>query len=226
MILPMTTVNRYRDRQEAGQKLAKLLHGRAGWRDNLILALPRGGLPVGVEIARDLRAPLDIFLVRKLGVPEQPEYAMGAIATGGIRLLDEELIERERITREVVDELTKREMAELLRRELLYRQNRPPLALGGKHVVLVDDGVATGYTMRVAIAALERLGPADITVAVPVGAPETCEIIDNLVDELICPMRPDPFNAVGLWYDHFHQTSDEEVRAALADVERWAESGK
>lgn len=215
----MTPVNRYRDRHEAGRLLARLLRGRLPARPTLVLALPRGGVPVGLEIARGLGAPLDVFLVRKLGVPWHPELAMGAIASGGVQLLDRELIEEEQISAEAIAAVTAHEIAELARRETLYRGQRPPPEIAGWHIVLVDDGVATGYTMRVAIAALQRLRPAGITVAIPVGAPDTCETIGNLVDTLVCPMQPSPFHAVGLWYEHFEALTDDEVHRGLAEAE-------
>ena len=213
----MTPVNRYRDRAEAGHALARLLAQQPTPPSAapLVLALPRGGVPVAAEIARALRAPLDVFVVRKLGLPRQPEFAMGALASGNLQLLDESLIAVEGVTRAEVARVVKRESAELRRRETLYRGDRPTPTFAGRSVILVDDGVATGYTMRVAILALQRLGPATITVAIPVGAPDTCATLAATVDELVCPIRPDPFHAVGLWYDHFPPITDDEVRAYL-----------
>ncbi len=218
MQLFTTPVSRYRDRVEAGQALAKHLCAEAGRHDTIVLALPRGGLPVGREVADALGAPLDIFLVQKLAMPGQPELAMGAIATGGVQLLDDVLIRREAITHATVAAITARETAELKRRERVYREDRPPPELAGRRILLVDDGVATGYTMRVAVLALRRLAPAHITVAVPVGAPETCVALANAADELVCPLQPSPFHAVGLWYDHFPQLSDQQVREVLAEA--------
>ncbi len=213
----MIPVNRYRDRAEAGQALARLLAPQASPRttDTLVLALPRGGVPVAAEVARALHAPLDVFVVRKLGLPRQPEIAMGALASGDIQLLDESLIAVEGVSRIDLARVVKRESAELRRRETLYRGDRPAPEIAGRSVVLVDDGVATGYTMRVAILALRKLGPARLTVAIPVGAPDTCATLAATVDELICPIQPDPFHAVGLWYDHFPPITDDEVRTHL-----------
>lgn len=214
----MTPVNRYRDRAEAGHALARLLAQRQrtpSRADALVLALPRGGVPVAAEIARTLDAPLDVFVVRKLGLPRQPEFAMGALASGGIELLDEALIAAEGVSRAGIDRVVKQESAELRRREQLYRGGRPLPPIAGRSIVLVDDGVATGYTMRVAILALQRLDPARITVAIPVGAPDTCATLAATVDELVCPIQPAPFHAVGLWYDHFPSLTDDEVREQL-----------
>ncbi len=220
--IAMLSVNRYRDRHEAGQKLARALHAPSATREMLVLALPRGGAAIGLEIARSLHAPLDVFVVRKLGMPGHEEFALGAIASGGVQLLDEERIADEYIPEGAIAEIMARETAELHRREALYRHGRPPLAPAGRQVILADDGIATGYTMRTAIAALRHLRPAAITVAIPVGPPDTCEAIDHLVDVLVCPLRPDPFHAVGLWYEHFPQLSDDDVCAALAEAGQWA----
>jgi putative phosphoribosyl transferase len=211
----MTPVNRYRDRAEAGHALARLLVGEHRADHAIVLALPRGGVPVAREIAPALDASLDVFVVRKLGLPQHPEVAMGAIASGGIRLLDESLISSERVAPLDVDRVIARETAELQRRETLYRGNRSAPAIAGRRVILVDDGVATGYTMRVAILALQALRPSRLTVAIPVGAPDTCAELAAAVDELVCPLQPDPFHAVGLWYDHFPPVSDDEVRASI-----------
>lgn len=213
----MTPVNRYRDRAEAGHALARLLAQQPAppSPDTLVLALPRGGVPVAAEIARTFHASLDIFVVRKLGLPRQPEFAMGALASGDLPLLDESLIAAEGVTRAEIARVVKRESAELRRRETLYRGDRPAPLIAGRSVVLVDDGVATGYTMRVAILALQRLDPAKITIAIPVGAPDTCATLAATVDELLCPIQPEPFHAVGLWYDHFPPVTDDEVRALL-----------
>lgn len=207
---------RFRDRREAGQKLAEELARRFGGRnDVVVLALPRGGVPVGAEIAKKLGAPLDVFVVRKLGVPGHEELAMGAIASGGVRVLNEEVLSYLRVPANVVDAVTAREERELRRREEDYRGDRPPLDVTSKVVILVDDGLATGSTMRAAYASLRKLGPAKIVVAVPVAARETCEEFRRDVDELVCLRTPEPFQAVGLWYDDFSQTSDEEVRHLL-----------
>jgi len=205
----------YRDRREAGRQLAAKLAAYAGRPDVLVLALPRGGVPVAYEVARALAAPLDIFLVRKLGLPGHEELAMGAVASGGIRVLNEEVVQALRIPEEVIDEVAAVELEELERRERLYRGDRPPPDVRGRTVILLDDGLATGSTMRAAIAALRQQHPARIVVAVPVGAPETCAEFQDEADEAICALTPDPFYAVGLWYGDFTQTTDEEVRDLL-----------
>ena len=216
----LTTANGYRNRTFAGQALAEHLTHYAADENRLILALPRGGVPVAREIAQSLGAPLDIFMVRKVGLPEQPEIAMGAIATGDVQLLDEQLISEAQVPVDVVAQQITNENFELNRREALYREGRPPLEIANHSVVLVDDGIATGYTMRVAILALRQLNPGRIAVAVPVGAPEACELLAPLVDEFICAIQPAPFHAVGLWYDHFPRVSDDEVKKGLAEANR------
>jgi predicted phosphoribosyltransferase len=205
----------YRDRREAGRQLAAKLAAYAGRPDVIVLALPRGGVPVAYEVARALGAPLDIFLVRKLGLPGHEELAMGAVASGGIRVLNEEVVRALRIPEEVIDEVAAEELEELERRERLYRGDRPPPDVRGRTVILIDDGLATGSTMRAAIAALRQQHPARIVVAVPVGAPETCAEFQDEADETICALTPDPFYAVGLWYGDFTQTTDAEVRDLL-----------
>ena len=205
----------YRDRREAGRQLAAKLAAYAGRPDVLVLALPRGGVPVAYEVARALAAPLDIFLVRKLGLPGHEELAMGAVASGGIRVLNKEVVQALRVPEEVIDEVAAEELGELERRERLYRGDRPPPDVRGRTVILIDDGLATGSTMRAAIAALRQQHPARIVVAVPVGAPETCAEFQDEADEAICALTPDPFYAVGLWYGDFTQTTDEEVRDLL-----------
>lgn len=214
----MTPVNRFRDRIDAGQALARLLVDDYRRSDAIVLALPRGGVPVGREIARALQLPLDVFVVRKIGLPQQPEVAMGALATGGVQLLDDALIAQAGVSGSEVSNVVLKEAIELQRREALYRGSKPPPPLASRSVILVDDGVATGYTMRVAILALRKLDPLHLTVAIPVGAPDTCKTIAGLVDELICPVRPSPFHAVGLWYDHFPPVTDDEVRATLTET--------
>ena len=206
----------FRDRTEAGKRLAAKLMDYAGRADVLVLALPRGGVPVAFEVAEALRTPLDIFLVRKLGVPGHGELAMGAIATGGVRVLNEEVVNHLRIPGEVIDAVAADELRELERRERAYRGDRPAPDVRDKTVILVDDGLATGSTMRAAAAALRRQGPARIVVAVPVSAPQTCDEYRMGVDEIICAVTPEPFQAVGLWYKDFSQTTDEEVRELLA----------
>jgi putative phosphoribosyl transferase len=206
----------FRDRTEAGEVLAAALTAYANRPDVLVLALPRGGVSVAYEVAKALYAPLDVFLVRKLGLPGQEELAMGAIASGGTRVLNEEVVSKLHIPKEVIDAVAAKEQQELRRRERHYREGRPPLEVRGRTIILVDDGVATGSTMRAAVAALRQQGPARIVVAVPVGAAETCAELQHEADEVVCIHTPEPFYAVGTWYDNFAQTTDEEVRELLA----------
>lgn len=205
----------FTDRYDAGKKLAGLLAKYADRADGYILALPRGGVPVGYEVAQALHIPLDLFIVRKLGVPGQEELAMGAIATGGVRVLNSDVIRAIGIPETVVDSVTRREEEELTRREEQYRGNRPYPDLDDRTVILVDDGLATGASMYAAVLALRHNEPAKIVVAVPVAAPEVCESFERVVDEIICAATPTPFYGVGAWYDDFSQTSDEEVRHLL-----------
>ncbi len=209
----------YDDRYQAGRVLVGLLKNYAKRTDVIVLALPRGGVPVGYEIAQKLSLPLDIFIVRKLGVPGHEELAMGAIASGGITVLNEEIVNLLHISTEAIDTIQKSEQEELLRREQVYRGKKPFPELSGKTIILVDDGIATGYTMRAAIAALKQKKPAKLIVAIPVAARSTCDEIAPLVDEIICPMRPVNFYAVGLWYNDFSQTTDEEVMQLLQQHE-------
>src|SRR5687767_4928019 len=203
--------SRYRNRTEAGRRLAAELRGYAGRSDVMVLALPRGGVPVGYEIARALEAPLDVFIVRKLGVPGHEELAMGAIASGGVRVMNEEVLNYlPRLSDRDIDAVSAREQVELERREKSYRGNRPPLDVSGRTVIVVDDGLATGSTMRAAVRALRRMNPRAIVVAVPVAARSTCNEFRSEVDEIVCLRTPEPFNAVGLWYEDFTQTTDEE----------------
>jgi putative phosphoribosyl transferase len=211
---------RYHDRTHAGRALAERLRRWAGRPDVLVLALPRGGVPVAYEVAAALDAPLDIFLVRKLGAPGHEEFAIGAIATGGVRVLNDDLMEHLGLDEHDLEALTRRERRELERRERAYRGDRAPPDVRDKTVILVDDGLATGSTMRAAIEALRAEGPARIVVAVPTAAMETCEELADLVDDVICASTPEPFVAVGLWYDDFSQTTDEEVRELLAAASR------
>jgi predicted phosphoribosyltransferase len=206
----------FADRREAGAFLASMLSEYAGRSDVIVLALPRGGVPVGYEVAAALRAPLDVFVVRKLGLPQYPELAMGAIATGGVRILNREVMAWHRPSSRVIEAITRAEQAELERREAEYRGTRPPLSVAGKVAILVDDGLATGSTMRAAVEALRRLKPARVIVAAPVGARESCEALRTAADEVVCALTPEPFSAVGLWYRDFAQTSDDEVRQLLA----------
>ena len=210
---------RFRDRRDAGRLLAAKLGTYANRPDVLVLALPRGGVPVAAEVARALGAPLDVFLVRKLGIPGHQELAMGAIATGDVRVLNDEVVRALNIPDRVIDAVTAQEARELARREGLYRGGRPPLDVRGWTVVLVDDGLATGATMHGAVKALRQQGPARVVVAVPIAPPETCEELRTEVDDVICAVTPEPFHAVGLWYEDFSQTTDEEVRDLLAGRE-------
>ena len=208
---------RFRDRTVAGQLLAGKLLPYAGRRDVLVLALPRGGVPVAFEVAEALDAPLDVFLVRKLGLPGQEELAMGAIATGGVRVLNEDVVSASGVSGEVVARVAALEQEELERRERLYRGSRPPAEVAGRTVILVDDGLATGATMRAAVTALKQRRPARIIVAVPVAARQTCDEFTRSGDALcVCAVTPVPFDGVGRWYGDFSQTTDEEVCALLA----------
>jgi predicted phosphoribosyltransferase len=206
----------FRDRTEAGRMLADRLKKYAGKPDVIVLALPRGGVPVAYEVARALHAPLDVFVVRKLGIPGHEELAMGAVATGGVRVLNDQAVRGLGIPEYVIDAVANWERQELQRRERLYRGDRPPPDVRGKTVILVDDGLATGSTMLAAVQALRQQGPARIVVAVPVASPDTCELLKAYVDEVVCAATPEPFYAVGLWYQDFSQTTDEEVRELLA----------
>jgi predicted phosphoribosyltransferase len=205
----------FQNRIDAGRRLAAKLKAYAGRPDVLVLALPRGGVPVAYEVARALRAPLDVFLVRKLGLPGHEELAMGAIATGGVRVLNPDVVRTLRIPDDVIDEVARQEQRELERRERIYRDDRPAPEVRGRTVILVDDGLATGSTMRAAVAALHRQEPARIVVAVPIGAAETCAELGSEADEVVCARTPEPFYAVGLWYRDFTQTTDEEVHDLL-----------
>ncbi len=206
---------RFRDRTEAGRMLAAQLMDYAHRPDVIVLALPRGGVPVGYEIAKALNVPLDVFVVRKLGVPGYEELAMGAIATGGVRVLNEDVVTTLRVRDELIDMVVSAEQRELERRERLYRGDRPPPDVRGRTVILVDDGIATGATIRAAVAALYQQHPTHLIVAVPVAASETCEELSAEVDELTCVMTPQPFYAISLWYEDFSPTTDEEVREYL-----------
>jgi putative phosphoribosyl transferase len=202
---------RFRNRSEAGRLLAGALERYKGRPDVLVLALPRGGVPVAYEVATALNAPLDVFIVRKLGVPGHEELAMGAIASGGIRTLNRSVIQQLNIPQQAIDAMAARETEELRRRERLYRGDKPSPAISGRTVILVDDGLATGSTMKAAIAALRRQNPAKIVVAVPTAPADTCEELQREADEVICAVTPEPFYAVGLWYENFEQTTDAEV---------------
>jgi putative phosphoribosyl transferase len=208
-------IARFQNRRDAGRRLAAELRQYAHRPDVIVLALPRGGVPVGFEIAAALRAPLDVFVVRKLGLPWQEELAMGALASGGVRVLNEELIRVAHVSDDDIRRVTLAEQAELERRERRYRGNRPFPDMTGKTVILVDDGLATGSTMRAAITALRKEQPARVIVAVPVAAPETCDAFRDIADEIICAETPEPFQAVGLWYEDFSPTTDDEVHELL-----------
>jgi putative phosphoribosyl transferase len=215
--ITLLAVKTYHDRVQAGQVLARHLAHHRGEPDGLVLALPRGGVPVALEVARHLNLPLDVFLVRKLGLPGHEELAMGAIASGGIRLLNVSVIEEAGVSANAIEAVTATESEELKRREELYRGARPAQAIPGRSIIVVDDGLATGFTMRAALKGLRALKPLSLTVAVPVGAADTCDELAEEADELVCPLQPSPFQAVGLWYDHFAATSDDEVCKRLAE---------
>ncbi len=205
----------FRDRYDAGEILAERLREFAGRPDVLVLALPRGGVPVGYVVARELGVPLDVFVVRKLGTPGQPELAMGAIAPGGVRVLNRDVVDSFAIPDWAIEQVTRQEEEELQRRELQYRGNRSPLDVRGKTAILVDDGLATGSTMRAAAAALRKAGAAGIVVAVPVASRATCDQLREEGNDVVCATTPEPFFAVGQWYKDFAQTTDEEVRDLL-----------
>jgi len=211
---------RFLNRMEAGQLLAEKLKAYANRGDVLVLALPRGGVPVAFEVARALHAPLDVMIVRKLGVPGQEELAMGAIASGGVRVLNEDVVQMLALPEEVVNKVAAHEQRELERREHLYRGNWPAYDIHDRIVILVDDGIATGATMRAAANAVRKQHPARIIIAVPVAAYETCREFTAEVDEVVCVSIPETFLAVGFWYEHFDQTSDEEVRQLLQRARR------
>jgi putative phosphoribosyl transferase len=205
----------FRNRKQAGQRLAKKLTAYTEQLDVLVLALPRGGVPVGFEVASSLHVPLDVFTVRKLGTPGQEELAMGAIAPGGVRVINHEVVRAMMISEVTIEEVVQREQEELERREKAYRGDRPKLEIKDKTIILVDDGLATGASMRAAVHAIRKQSPKKIIVAVPVGAASTCMSFNDLADEVICLETPEPFYGVGAWYDDFSQTSDEEVRTLI-----------
>jgi putative phosphoribosyl transferase len=208
----------FHDRTDAGRKLAEKLTAYAGRTDVIVLALPRGGVPVAFEVARRLKAPMDILVVRKLGTPGHEELAMGAVASGGVRVLNDEVLASGRISKDAIRSATEREREELERRERTYRGQRTWPDLRDRIVIVVDDGIATGSTMRAAVEALRLQHPAKVIVAVPVAAPDTYHAFQSIADEMVAVMTPDFFRAVGLWYDDFEQTSDEEVRELLGRV--------
>ena len=211
----------FRDRTDAGRALGHTLVNHHAWNDPFVLALPRGGVPVAYEVARALEAPLDVLVVRKIGHPQQEEFAIGAIASGGVRVMNRESPGMlGDLVREDIETVLAREEAELARREAEYRGDSPPLSMAGHEVVLVDDGLATGATMRAAVEAVRRLDPARIIIAVPVGATETCDLLRSVADELIVVRTPEPFRAVSFWYQDFRQVSDDEVRDLLRMAQR------
>lgn len=201
----------FKDRVDAGRKLARELSKYANRSDVLILALPRGGVPVAFEVAKELNVKMDVFIVRKLGVPGNEELAMGAIASDNIRVLNEDVVRSFQIPERVIDMVAENELRELERRESAYRGDRPKPEISGITVILIDDGLATGATMRAAATALKTKNPAKIVVAVPTAAPDTCDFFGKEVDEVICVATPEPFYGVGAWYGDFSQTSDKEV---------------
>ncbi|HON10383.1 MAG TPA: phosphoribosyltransferase [Chitinispirillaceae bacterium] len=206
---------RYRDRAEAGRELAKRLQKYAGMPDLLVLALPRGGIVVAYEVSISLNGELDVFLVRKLGAPYEPELAMGAIAEGGILLLNDAVVKYLSISKETIEETAQQELAELQRRQQLYRNGRPSPRISGRPVIVVDDGVATGATMKAALKAIRRKEPSVLVAAVPVGAQSTCLELKAAADEVVCLEMPEPFMSVGLWYEDFRQIEDSEVTELL-----------
>jgi putative phosphoribosyl transferase len=208
----------FRDRHEAGVALASLLQGYARRNDVAVLGLPRGGVPVAYEVAAALRVPLDVFSVRKLGVPGHPELAMGAIASGGVQVLNDEVLALYRPSADTVDAVARVEMRELDRRESAYREGRPLALVEGRTVILVDDGLATGSTMRAAVQAVRQLRAGRVVVAAPVGAADTCEAMRRVSDDVVCVLMPDQFVAVGAWYVDFSETTDDEVRQLLQDA--------
>jgi putative phosphoribosyl transferase len=212
----------YENRRHAGVELAARLRDLKGRPDVVVLALPRGGVPVAYEVARALDAALDIFLVRKLGLPGHRELAMGAIASGGVRVLNNDVVSWYRVPQTVIDAIAHEEQAELERRERKYRAGHAPAELKGRVVVLIDDGLATGSMMKAAVEAVQAHAPVRIVVAVPVGSPETCQAFAEVADEIVCARAPDRFAAVGQWYRDFSQTTDEEVRDLLHEAAQTA----
>jgi predicted phosphoribosyltransferase len=215
-------VTRFEDRVQAGQELAQELSQYADRDDVVVLGLPRGGVPVAFEVAKGLQVPMDVFVVRKLGMPGNPELAMGAIASGGVRVLNESVVRRFGISDAVIDQVAQREREELERRERAYRGTRPKVNLADQIVILVDDGLATGATMHAAVDALREHDPARIVVAVPTAPPRTCAEFEDVVDEAVCLTTPQPFFGVGGSYRDFSQTTNEEVRSLLEKAERWS----
>lgn len=214
-------MSRYQDRRHAGRVLASALGNYARRSDVTVLALPRGGVPVAYEVARELGAPLDVLVVRKLGVPGHEELAMGALASGDVQVMNAEVVSKLGISQSTIAVAVSEESRELARRERAYRGKRPPFDVSGRAVILVDDGLATGSTMRAAVAGLRQRGPERIVVGVPIAAPSTCEELASEVDDIVCAVTPEPFCAVALWYADFRQTTDQEVRELLEAAARW-----
>lgn len=210
-----TATTRFRDRKDAGRRLGEALGAYANRADIVVLGLPRGGVPVAAEVARNLNAPLDVLVVRKLGVPFHRELGMGAIASGGVRIINKEVVNAFGISTEAVQDVAREERQELERREKAYRGEMPPLKLEGKTVLIVDDGIATGSTMLAAVEAVRHLKAARVVVAVPTAPPSTCERMREVADDVVALLTPEDFYAVGLWYENFGQTSDDEVRECL-----------
>jgi putative phosphoribosyl transferase len=206
----------YRHRADAGRRLAELLTEYADREDVQVLALPRGGVPVAFEIAKALSAPLDVFIVRKLGVPGQPELAMGAIASGGVRVLNSDVVRALRISKDTIESVTEAEREELVRRESVYRGDRGPLEIEGRTIILVDDGLATGATMKAAVEAVRARRPKEVIVAVPTASPDIASAFRRIADKIVCAATPTPFHAVGASYERFDQTTDQEVREYMA----------
>jgi predicted phosphoribosyltransferase len=204
----------FRDRRDAGRKLAQLLLSLRR-SDPLVLALPRGGVPVAFEVAGALGAPLDVFVVRKLGVPGHEQLAMGAVASGGRIVLNRELIEQVGVKQAAIEDVARRELYEVLRRESMYRAEQPPIQIKSRYVVLADDGLATGATMRAAVTTLRMSEPSRLVVAVPIAAPHACRALARVADEVVCASIPEDFRAVGLWYEDFEQVTDSEVQSLL-----------
>jgi len=211
------------DRREGGRRLAAALK-RRNQKDShsVVLALPRGGVPVAYEVARQLAAPLDVFLVRKLGLPGHEEFAMGAIASGGVRVLNEDLVQKMGISDNAIAAVALAEEKELIRREWVYRGDLPQVRVAGENVILIDDGLATGSTMKAAILAVRKMGPRKITVGVPIGPPDTCEAFKEEAEEVVCAHVQEPFYAVSFWYREFSQVTDDEVRQLLEDSRKFA----
>lgn len=210
----------FHDRRDAGKHLAEALEPYRSDPPPVILALPRGGVPVAFEVARALNAPLDVFVVRKLGFPGNEEFAMGAIASGGAMVLNNQLVSQAKISNQVIEEITLRERRELARREKLYRGHHPPMNLRNRTVILVDDGLATGSTMQAAVKAVRKLEPSRVVIGVPVAASEACAAFRSEVDGMVCARVPESFHSVGQWYEDFYQTSDHEVRFLLEESRR------